>query len=693
MTTFVNVAVEGCCHGELDAIYRAILDNEERSGQKVDLLVVCGDFECIRDILDLECLAVPPKYRKLNSFHQYVTGEKVAPVTTIFVGGNHEASNVLQSLYYGGYVAPKIYFMGFAGIVNFKGLRIAGLSGIFNQKHFRVGHFERPPYTEDTLRSVYHMRELEVYRMAHLSQSPRNIDIFLSHDWPANIWEYGNKDRLLKVKPFFRDDMATGKLGNPPLMHLLQSIKPSYWFAAHLHVKFAATVPHFSPSFETEQGAQQSRPPVPPPPPPPLPPRAAHYQPPPASHPPTSHLGKREAHNQRTYSGENSSNYNVAAQRRVTQFLALDKVLPGRDFIQFLQIPIKHDNWELQSSCTTACGESSEIEFDLEWLAVLRRTHNLLQTHRGVVQLPQEIQPVTKQELIEVRDLVQRHYGSLYIPAVEGVQPTVIAGECIPTSSPDGGYQQQHNRYGGRGNNVVGGGRSSRGRSGGGCNARQVTLFNPTSRVTPLGNAQTDHLLTALGLPHIWTVHCEEEDQVQRIVLPISGTADTTAGSGASGGHSSEDNFMASFQSDLSAARAKFAPTPAVPSAIAPRSASMYGDYGFHSYYGNVAIPVPGAHNSYSNLLPSTTAASSAATPATAGLGEGDPDELDIDTEETTATAAAAVAAAGSGAKSSDPDELDIDNSYENDINNNDISDDDRNDNGSAEEDPNEIDI
>lgn len=107
-----------------------------------------------------------------------------------------------------------------------------------------AGHFETPPYTEDTLRSVYHMRELEVFRMAHMIQSDRPVDILLSHDWPAGIWDYGNRDRLLRTKPYFRDDMQSGKLGNPPLMHLLMTIKPRFWFSAHLHVKFGATVQH-----------------------------------------------------------------------------------------------------------------------------------------------------------------------------------------------------------------------------------------------------------------------------------------------------------------------------------------------------------------------------------------------------------------------------------------------------------------
>jgi lariat debranching enzyme len=126
---------------------------------------------------------MPAKYRKLNTFQDYVTGAKVAPVTTIFIGGNHEASNLLQELYYGGWVAPNIYFLGFAGVVWFGGIKIAGLSGIFNDRHYSLGHYERPPYSEDAMRSVYHLRELEVYRMSHMANSAHPVDIFLSHDW------------------------------------------------------------------------------------------------------------------------------------------------------------------------------------------------------------------------------------------------------------------------------------------------------------------------------------------------------------------------------------------------------------------------------------------------------------------------------------------------------------------------------
>ena len=41
----MKVAVEGCCHGELNKIYETIAVIEQRDGIKVDLLLCCGDFQ------------------------------------------------------------------------------------------------------------------------------------------------------------------------------------------------------------------------------------------------------------------------------------------------------------------------------------------------------------------------------------------------------------------------------------------------------------------------------------------------------------------------------------------------------------------------------------------------------------------------------------------------------------------------
>lgn len=112
-----QVAVEGCCHGDLDAIYRLIQELESKNGYTVDLLLICGDFQAVRNHQDLQCMAVPNKYKEMKDFYKqiaelvvtgrlivltfggrYYTGERVAPVLTIVIGGNHEASNYLWEL-------------------------------------------------------------------------------------------------------------------------------------------------------------------------------------------------------------------------------------------------------------------------------------------------------------------------------------------------------------------------------------------------------------------------------------------------------------------------------------------------------------------------------------------------------------------------------------------------------------------
>ncbi|XP_075224834.1 uncharacterized protein LOC142326316 isoform X2 [Lycorma delicatula] len=305
----MKIAVEGCAHGELDKIYGTLQDLEEKAQCKIDLLICCGDFQATRNCEDLECMAVPQTYQKMCTFYKYYSGEKTAPILTIFVGGNHEASNHLQELPYGGWVAPNIYYLGYAGVVNIGGLRIAGISGIYKGHDYIKGHHECPPYNGETKRSIYHVRNLEVFRLKQM-KSP--IDIFISHDWPRGIYNYGNIKQLLSRKTFFRDEINSNTLGSKPNEELLFELKPSYWFAAHLHCKFVAIVPHKNNSGKT--------------------------------------IGK-------------------------TKFLALDKCLPKRRFLQMIEIP--HDT-----------SKPMELHYDLEWLTILFLTNHLLSVKKASVYMP-----------------------------------------------------------------------------------------------------------------------------------------------------------------------------------------------------------------------------------------------------------------------------------------------------------------
>ncbi|XP_061698639.1 lariat debranching enzyme [Syngnathoides biaculeatus] len=297
----MKIAVEGCCHGELDKIYETITYLEKKEAVKVNLLLCCGDFQAVRNEGDLKCMAVPAKYRTMQTFYKYYSGEKKAPVLTIFIGGNHEASNHLQELSYGGWVAPNIYYLGYAGVVRYKGIRIGGLSGIFKSHDYRKGHHEFPPYSPETLRSVYHVRNIEVFK---LKQIRMPVDIFLSHDWPRGIYHHGPTEDLLRKKKFLRHEVESNALGSPAAAELLEHLQPSYWFSAHLHVKFAALKQH-----------------------PPKP----------------------------------------KAAPRATKFLSLDKCLPYREFLQIVDVPER-------------AGSSDNLEYDPEWLAILKTTNDLQRT-------------------------------------------------------------------------------------------------------------------------------------------------------------------------------------------------------------------------------------------------------------------------------------------------------------------------
>ncbi|KAH7722605.1 RNA lariat debranching enzyme [Aphelenchoides avenae] len=249
----LHLAVSGCAHGEMDRIYAKMAEIESREGFKFDLLVCCGDYQAVRNYGDLKHMHCPQKFQRLNTFYKYYSGEKVAPVLTLFIAGNHEASSFMAELPNGGWVAPNIYYMGYASVIQFAGLRIGGLSGIFKGPDYNKGHFERPPYHHGQQISSYHVRSVDTFRLKQLrsieEQEEKNqLDIMISHDWPVGITnrEYGDLNWLLRVKPFFREDIERNQLGNPYTMELLKAsiLKPRHWFSAHMHVRYTAEVPH-----------------------------------------------------------------------------------------------------------------------------------------------------------------------------------------------------------------------------------------------------------------------------------------------------------------------------------------------------------------------------------------------------------------------------------------------------------------
>ncbi|CAC9478295.1 conserved hypothetical protein [Leishmania infantum JPCM5] len=367
---FYHIAVQGCCHGELDRIYDSCSEHERQTGKRIDVLLCCGDFQAVRTARDMDSMAVPDKYKVLGDFHKYYadvsgafTGHKaqtLAPYLTIFVGGNHENSDLLAQESYGGFVAPNVFYLGHSSVVTVDNcLTIAGLSGIFKDPDYDRPYPPRPYAVNPVAKkSAYHVRRIEVAKLhAYLratqkirsnstieatkttsatspAASPPMVDLFLSHDWPVGITGYGDEAQLLRFKPYFKDDIRRHALGNPYTMRLLQEAKAPYWFAAHLHCYFEATVEHPS------AGATETM---------------------------------------------------AATAAASTKFVALDKCAKGHGFLTFIDLPRVRRGGvraappsESHPHGTATVLGTSRIRRDPVWLEVLRVSHQFVAANRTV---------------------------------------------------------------------------------------------------------------------------------------------------------------------------------------------------------------------------------------------------------------------------------------------------------------------
>ena len=201
-------------------------------------------------------------------------------------------------------MCPNIYFLGYSGVVRFGTLRVGGLSGIWKPGDYRRGYYERPPYSPSDVKSAYHCREFDVWKLRQVAEP---LDVFVSHDWPRGVATHGDMGALMRSKPFLKAELQDGSLGSQPAAELLAQLQPDYWFSAHLHCKFPALVPRRGP----RPGA--------------------------------------------------------------TRFLALDKCLPKRDFLQVIDLPHR---------------QAGPFAYDEEWLSIVRASHIFMPLSRAPAALP-----------------------------------------------------------------------------------------------------------------------------------------------------------------------------------------------------------------------------------------------------------------------------------------------------------------
>lgn len=367
-------------------------------------------------------MSCPVKYRHLGDFPDYYAGKKKAPFTTVFIGGNHEASSHLWELYYGGWVAPNIYYLGAANVIRFGPLRIAALSGIWSGHDYRKPHLERLPFTYSDVKSFYHVREYDVRK---LLQIKTQVDIGLSHDWPRGIENHGNSNALFKKKPFFKQESLDGTLGSVAADYVLNRLRPPYWFSAHMHVKFAALKQFVTDSNVATTVAAVQAPEMP----------ASTGNPdeidldmddedddndvgnaqgddstvnqPPLTTEPTPAVADSADTNDEVSEAlkaqlpasffQKQRPKGVPGQpvpdtifNKEVRFLALDKCLPGRSFLQLCDVQ-PHSQPETKSEQDVSTSRKYSLQYDPEWLAIVRVFHDGLVIGDPSAKVPEDM--------------------------------------------------------------------------------------------------------------------------------------------------------------------------------------------------------------------------------------------------------------------------------------------------------------
>ena len=355
-------------------------------------------------------MSCPVKYRHLGDFPDYYAGRQKAPYLTIFVGGNHEASSHLWELYYGGWVAPNIYYLGAANVLQFGPLRIAGMSGIWKGFDYRKSHHERLPFNADDVKSFYHVREIDIRKLLLLQTQ---VDVGISHDWPRAIEKHGDSNWLFRKKPDFRHESQTGTLGNVAAEYVMDRLRPPYWFSAHLHVKFAALKQYGdddAPAQSTSPSSEPLSQPLT---------NGNDHNPDEIdldmddedeAAPTQAQASTAETTTPQPSSESNEVSEELRAQlpasfarppprenkipgqpvppgiiNKEVRFLALDKCLPGRHFLQISEIqPFTAENTERSSG-------THKLRYDPEWLAITRVFHEGLTFGDRSTQSPQDL--------------------------------------------------------------------------------------------------------------------------------------------------------------------------------------------------------------------------------------------------------------------------------------------------------------
>jgi lariat debranching enzyme len=229
-TTYV--AFVGDVHGLTHTMVRTLEGLERALKIKLDLVLQVGDFEPHRHEADLRTMCSPSKYKTLGDFSDYHRGWRSFPWPVIFIGGNHEPHGWLEQHPEGFELIPSCEYLGRARIIERAGLKIAGLSGIYNAQVFEQ---QRPSYQHlDRVsnKAFIYLNAQDIDALLDQAERTGPVDVLLVHEWPEGMLADEDRER------FAARTHRKGDPGNPMAKLLLELLSPRVVACGHMHARY-----------------------------------------------------------------------------------------------------------------------------------------------------------------------------------------------------------------------------------------------------------------------------------------------------------------------------------------------------------------------------------------------------------------------------------------------------------------------
>lgn len=221
-----RLCVAGDIHGDIDGLYKYLLDWQERTGVKLDGVVHVGDFGCYLP----EGAAWDSPFMN-TAFRQYWDGRKQIPIPTWVCPGNHEDYSVLVRWAVEPDRINNLHMMADGQITDVLGVKVGAIWGNFSYRSWMNPEIIRTARRNNTDSK----KAMHIYRPSvELLKQAGEFDMLITHDAPARLM------KPMRQPPIFikqalglaADEPAQGC---PGFNELYGTSKCKYHYFGHFH--------------------------------------------------------------------------------------------------------------------------------------------------------------------------------------------------------------------------------------------------------------------------------------------------------------------------------------------------------------------------------------------------------------------------------------------------------------------------